>query len=258
MEIEWEQVKKWTLWNYEDLIKRISKVFEYPFVQEYYNHTMKEAEVHATGLLTFGECKHREFLETITASLRTLSSAGVRNYIDLIESIQTREQCEGFLTKTKIPFRELIRFLNYIFRWVLPFTAPMKEFLNKENEEHMSYATKLREFGIKNNIDLLEQGRKCAGRRQISTQTRISESFLLELVNMTDISRIPYIRGKTVKIFCNAGYDTLQKIADTDEESLVTDLKEYLQTVGVKFSKSFIEPDGAIAQASVLPPLVNQ
>lgn len=258
MAIEWDLVKKWTLWHYEDLIKRISQVLEYPFVQEYYNHTMQKAEAYAAGLLTFGEFKHKEFLEKITASIRNLSESGVSNYIDLIESIQTKEQCEEFVKKTQIPFRDLIRFLNYILRWVLPFNAPLKEFLDKDNEDHMSSAKKLREIGIKNNLDLLEQVRNPFERHQISSQTGISESLLFVLVNMADISRIPYIRGKTVKIFCKARYDNLQKIADTNEESFVKALKEYLQTVGVKFSKSFIEPDGAIAQAKTLPSLVEQ
>ena len=258
MEIDWDKVKKWTLWHYEDLIKRISKAFEYNFVQDSYNLPLKKAGVYAAGLLTFGEGKYTEYLGKITETLETLEKNGIRNYRHLIEEGETREKCQGFVRKTKVPFRELIRLLNHLFRWVLPFTAPVKEFLDKDNDDHMLSAKKLRELGIKNNLDLLEQGRTLVGRADISAQIGVSKSFLLDLVNKADISRIPYIRGKTVKIFCNAGYDNLQKIAETTEDAFVTDLKDYLQTVGVKFSKSFIEPDGAIAQAKVLPTIVEQ
>lgn len=219
---------------------------------------MSAAHAHSAGLLNFSEGKYTEYLAQITESLEVLGKKGIVNYLGLIKEVETREKCEKLVNRTTIPFREIIRLLNHIFRWVLPFSAPLKEFLDKDNKDHMSYAKKLREIGIKNNLDMLEQGRNPDGRSRIATQTGIAERFILVLVNMTDISRIPYIRGKTVKIFCNAGYDNLQKIADTNEESFVTDLKEYLQTVGVKFSKSFIEPDGAIAQARTLPPLVEQ
>ncbi|MBY8997667.1 MAG: DUF4332 domain-containing protein [Candidatus Thorarchaeota archaeon] len=258
MEFEWDEVKKWTLWHYEDLIKRISQVFKYSFVQDNYNFSMKPARVHTAGLLNFGERKHAEYLVKITETLESLEKRGVRNYLYLVEEVETREKCERFVSTTKVPFRELIRCLNHIFRWVLPFTAPVKEFLDKDNEDHILTAKKLREFGIKNNLDLLEQGRTSDGRSKTSAQTGVSESFLLDLVNKADISRIPYIRGKTVKIFCNAGYDNLQKIADANLDTFADDLKGYLQTIGVKFSKSFIEPDGAIAQAKVLPVIVEQ
>ncbi len=65
MEIDWEKVKEWTLWHYDDLIERISQVMEYTFVHELYNHNMKEAEAYATGLLTFGDGKYKEYSVTL-------------------------------------------------------------------------------------------------------------------------------------------------------------------------------------------------
>jgi len=44
MEIDWNVVKKMTLWSYEDLIKKNLKALSYNFIQEHYNHSMKEAE----------------------------------------------------------------------------------------------------------------------------------------------------------------------------------------------------------------------
>ena len=258
MGIDWNKVKEWTLWHYDDLIKRMSKVFEYTFVQEHYNHNMKEAEIYATGLLTFGDGKYKEYLEKITTSLRYFDRVGIHNYIELIESIGTKEQCEDFLFRTKIPFRELIRFINYMFRWVLPFNAPVRELLDIGNEIQLGYARKLKEQGIKNNLDVLEHGRTQAARAAISIQTGIPEAFLLELVNKADISRLPYIRGKTVNTIYNAGYDNLLKLAEANMDQLVHDLTVYLRSVDVKFSKSFIETEGAIAQAKVLPILVEQ
>ncbi len=43
MEIDWEQVKKVTLWNYDQLVEKLLKTLAYGFVLEHYNHTMDEA-----------------------------------------------------------------------------------------------------------------------------------------------------------------------------------------------------------------------
>ena len=47
MQPDWEQVKKLTLWSYEELIRKLQDMLVYPFVQEHYNHTMDQALVYA-------------------------------------------------------------------------------------------------------------------------------------------------------------------------------------------------------------------
>jgi len=47
MNIDWNRVKKQTLWSYEDLIEKLQEVLAYDFVQEHYNHTMKQARGYA-------------------------------------------------------------------------------------------------------------------------------------------------------------------------------------------------------------------
>ena len=37
MTVNWDYVKKTTLWPYEDLIKKLQDDLAYPFVQQYYN-----------------------------------------------------------------------------------------------------------------------------------------------------------------------------------------------------------------------------
>jgi len=43
--IDWNSVKKQTLWSYEDLIGKLLSVLAYDFVQEHYNHTMEQARI---------------------------------------------------------------------------------------------------------------------------------------------------------------------------------------------------------------------
>lgn len=47
MNIDWDGVKKQTLWSYDDLIKKLLNVLDYAFVQEHYNHTMEQVHGYA-------------------------------------------------------------------------------------------------------------------------------------------------------------------------------------------------------------------
>ena len=44
VKIDWNSVKKQTLWSYEDLLKKLLNVLAYSFVQEHYNHTIELAQ----------------------------------------------------------------------------------------------------------------------------------------------------------------------------------------------------------------------
>jgi len=119
MEIEWNLVNKMTLWHYEDLIDKMLKTLSYNFIQEHYNHNMKEACNYVGKLLGYNP-KYEASIKRLTSTFKSLGDAKIKNCTDLIEKIETRESCEDFLKITKIQFRDLISVLNYIFRWVLP------------------------------------------------------------------------------------------------------------------------------------------
>src|SRR4030042_1765303 len=145
--VDWNLVKKMTLWDYEEIIKKIAEVFSYSFIQEHYNHTMKEAT----------------------------------NYL---------EELLGYDVKLV---------LNHIFRWVFPHRLYLRELINTENESHKIYIKKLRNRRIRFNLDILENGRTREGREKLSKEKGIPESFILGLVNLADLSRLPYTNRKTVK-----------------------------------------------------------
>ena len=52
------------------------------------------------------------------------------------------------------------------------------------------YATKLRMLGISTTGALLERGRKPHGRKEIAEKSGISETLILEWVNLADLFRI--------------------------------------------------------------------
>jgi hypothetical protein len=259
--IDWDQVKSKTLWHYEDLIKKMLEVLEYGFVQEHYNHSMEEAASYSLrirqGYLQHG--KEAVFIGEITDHFSTLGDLGVSSYLDLVRQVETREKCETFLQKTGFGFEALIQTLNYLFRWVLPFKCPVKELVDAANKNDRVAVEGLKKKKIGSNLDILENCRTRASRRKLAKETGVTETWLLDLAYRADISRLAYVRGKTVKHLCGGGYDTLDKIAAADLTTMEEDMAAYYKTIGKSFSdfKAVIPLDWMIGGAKILPRVIE-
>jgi len=81
--------------------------------------------------------------------------------------------------------------------------------------------------------------------------------FVMDLVNRADLTRMPYINGKTVRHYFGAGYRSLTRLASADLETLQDDIREYLSSQGIRLSSSFIELDSGIQIAGMLPKIVE-
>jgi hypothetical protein len=93
---------------------------------------------------------------------------------------------------------------------------PIKEFLNI-NQDHVE---KLAAFGIKNVEQMLEKGRTKRQREQLSEQLEIPEEAILELVKLSDITRIGYVKKKLSRLYYDAGLDSPAKIAKFEPKQL--------------------------------------
>lgn len=262
MELDWDQVKKQTLWTYEELIKKLLDVLAYDFVQKYYNHTMPEAQSYAHKIQQ-GYRQHQTdttFIDNIVTALKMLENLQIETYLNLVDQVETREKCVAFLQKTDLSFDELIQTLNYVFRWVLPFKSPLREFIDVDNDTHQAYLAILKQHKLGSNLDILEYGRTRAGRAELSKVTEIPTAFILGLVHKADISRLAYVRGKTVKHLCGGGYDTLDKIAKADLERMEAEMDAYYRTIGKRLAdfKSVLPLPWMIGGARILPRVVEQ
>ena len=261
MIVDWAQVKKKTLWQYEDLIKKMLSILNYGFVQENYSHTMPEA-------IAYSERIRRNYLQNgkeptvvheITEHFRKLDNLGIKNYLDLVQRVKTRGKCEKFLEETGFIFDALIPVLSYLFRWVLTFKCPIKELLDTMSKTDITIAEILKRHKVRCNLDVLEEYRTRASRAKFSRETGVAEEFLLEVVQRADISRIAYVRGKTIKHLCGGGYNTLDKLANADIKKMEADMTAYYATIGKSFSdfKTVIPLDWMIGGAKTLPRVVE-
>jgi hypothetical protein len=253
--IDWGLVKKMTLWEYEELMKKMTEILSYSFLQEHYNHNMKEATIYLESLLGY-DPKQDKHVIRLVKTFTALEGLRVDNYADLFQRIETEEKCEDFLRKTKLLFEELLLVLNHIYHWVFPRRLYLRELIDTENECNNIYIEKFKNRGIRFNLDILENGRTREGREKLFQDTGIPESFILYLVNLADMSRLPYSNRKTVKHLLAGGYDSVAKIGQTDPEIIVEDMKSYFERMGVKLT-GFIDLKGIAQWARTIPVVVE-
>ena len=93
---------------------------------------------------------------------------------------------------------------------------PIKEFLNINQD----YVKKLAVIGIKNVVQMLEKGKTKKQREQLSKQLDIPEEAMLELVKLSDITRLGYVKKKLSRLYYDAGLDSPAKIAEFEPKQL--------------------------------------
>jgi len=258
MGVNWSRVKELTLWQYDELMSKLQNVLSYSFVQQKYNRKLGGVRKFAKSLLSYREDdKLSEYSDRISKTLRQIEIFGIRDINDLVSTVEDCDECENFIEYSNILFEDLVVLLNCLLRWILPFARPIRDFVDSKNSLELENLARLRKREIRNNLDMIEQCRTPAARESMAVLADVSKEFILELVHRTDISRIPYVRGKTVAILNSAGYPTLDSIANAAIERMIPKLQKSLEVEGKKFSRSFMDPEGAIAQAQVLPKLIE-
>lgn len=262
MQIDWGLVKKQTLWNYEDLVKKLSGVLAYNFVGIFYNHTMEQARRYAEliGEGYLADQGDSTYIENILTNLDGLARIPVESYSALVQQVDTKDKCLAFLQKTGFGFEQLIETLNYLLRWVLPFRIPVRELLEVEQESQFQLLQVLKRHKLGSNLDVLEHLRGVENRREFSETAHVPETSLLELVHRADISRLAYVRGKTVRHLCGGGYDSLSKIASADLKSMEVDMEAYYRSIGKSLAdfKSVIPLKWMIGGARILPVILEE
>jgi len=224
---------------------------------------MKQAQDYAESIRS-GYLQNRgemtAYIDSVLSHLEDLERRWTGTYSDLVHQVATREHCVAFLQQTDFDFEQLILILNYILRWVLPFKTPIREFIDMDNDLDARYLDALKKQKIGSNLDLLEAGWTEAGRDQLMSATGIPPAFIIALVHKADISRLAYVRGKTVKHLCAGGYDTLERIAGADLGEMEEKMDAYYRTLGKSPSdfKSVIPLAWMIGGAKILPRVVKE
>lgn len=121
-----------------------------------------------------------------------------------------------------------------------------------------AYAKKLEKAGIRTTDALLKAGASAKGRKELATETGISETLILEWVNLADLYRISGIGSEYADLLEEAGVDTVAELAKRVPANLYQKMVEVNQAKNlVNRMPGLSQVTDWIEQAKKLPKVVT-
>ena len=112
--------------------------------------------------------------------------------------------------------------------------------------------------GIKNVDQLLDAGADKSSRRALAERTGVSETRILEFVNMADLFRINGVASQYAELLEGAGVDTVKELKHRNAENLTAAMLDINNKKGlVRRAPSVKIVSGWITQAKSLPAKVS-
>jgi len=92
----------------------------------------------------------------------------------------------------------------------------------------------------------------------MAERTGVPLDYILELVKLANLSRIPGLKKKRARLYFDAGLDTMEKIAESNPEEIRQRLAEFIERTGFDGSAPPIfEAAFSIKLARYLPRIVE-
>ncbi len=111
---------------------------------------------------------------------------------------------------------------------------------------------------IKNTDQLLRAGCTRPLRASLARSTGIPEDAILELVKLSDLARLPGVKGIRARLYYDAGVDSVDKMAGCDPEPLRIMMANYVEQTGFDGTPPLPkEVSSTIANAKKLPKIVE-
>jgi hypothetical protein len=123
------------------------------------------------------------------------------------------------------------------------------------NSEHVE---KLAAAGIKTAGQMLTAGQTAKKRVTLAQDTGIPEETILELVKLSDLARLPGVKGIRARLYYDAGVDCVEKMAAWEPETLLKMAAEFVERTGFDgIAPLPKEVSSTIANAKRLPRVVE-
>jgi hypothetical protein len=91
---------------------------------------------------------------------------------------------------------------------------------------------KLSIIGIRDAGQMIDAAKTPELREKLSRKTGIEMERILEYVKLSDLSRMPGMKGIRARLYCDAGVDTVEKLASWDPQELREMLIKFVEETG--------------------------
>ena len=101
----------------------------------------------------------------------------------------------------------------------------LKDFRGVRTEFVEKLATK----GIRTAKQMLDAGKTKTERDMLAREAGVPVEYILELVKLSNLARIPCVKQVRARLYYEAGLETLEKVAEWDPEEMREMLKEFIE-----------------------------
>jgi hypothetical protein len=97
---------------------------------------------------------------------------------------------------------------------------------------NLNHVEKLAAAKIKNINQMLKRGATPKEREELANRTGIPIVAIVELVKLSDLARIPGVKGIRARLYVDAGVDTVEKMARWDPAELIEMIRDFVERTG--------------------------
>ncbi|MFH2040496.1 MAG: DUF4332 domain-containing protein [Chloroflexota bacterium] len=123
---------------------------------------------------------------------------------------------------------------------------------------HPDFIAALETLRIKNADQMLTAGRTRQQRSTLARDTGIPEDAILELVKLSDLARLPGVKGIRARLYYDAGVDSVEEMTHWDPEALRIMVTKFVEQTGFDGIPPLPkEVSSTIANAKKLPKIIE-
>lgn len=170
-------------------------------------------------------------------------SIGIENTQELIQTLKKKGKIEE-LQKVEHFSDDYLKILLRELNSILPKPNKINEFPRISSDA----VIELEKLGIKNTLKLYDKIKTKQSRKELTKTTGISESIILELAKLTDLSRIKWVGVKFARMLLDLGFDSVEKASKADPNLLHIQINKiskeknfYKGHIGLNDIKIFVE-----------------
>ncbi|KQC14347.1 MAG: hypothetical protein APR63_05785 [Desulfuromonas sp. SDB] len=154
--------------------------------------------------------------------IQEVNSGDIKAYVDDTEKEKKSAKGTLYVLMNYFKFKEDNDLLKYTSRLRRSRTEKTRRIfpICKFMGINKNYVKKLEDYGIMNVEQMLQEGKTGKQRKELSTKLNIPEKIILELVKLSDLTRLGYVKTKLTRLYYDAGLDSPDKIAKFKPDEL--------------------------------------
>jgi len=159
--------------------------------------------------------------EDIPGNFVILEGQGIRSLQQLSDALKTKKKLEEFSRASGLSEDYLVLLKREVGSY-----TPKPFNLSKVPATDPEVSDKFEAVGIKNTRHLFDRGQTRLERAQLSRQTGLPESAVLEMMRIADLSRIWGVGPFFTRILYEAGYESVQAVAGADLDKMYQEVNQ--------------------------------